>query len=277
MPPKLSYTILTNITNKLRVGLFTCQVASIHVKPSGTAFGVAGGVGGTEAMIFANEIMNIYMKYFEHMRWPYRIEEVIESNPNVLRSSRVIIQSSEAFNLLIQEAGVHRVQRIPKTERHGRLHTSTVSIYVIPESILDVKLNERDIEVSTKRSSGPGGQHVNKTESAVRIVHRPTGIAVECQESRFQIDNKKRAMQKLLDKIQTVEFEKLVSSNVSMRKLQVGQMNRNEKIRTYNFPQDRITDHRINKSYHNLRRLFDGDVTVLEKIIHDLRNDKLAY
>ena len=222
-------------------------------------------------MLFAEEMLSVYTKYFLHMRWIYTILECDKSELGGIRSAKLKINSPLSFQGLIQEAGVHRVQRIPKTERSGRMHTSTITISVTPDSVLNVKLDEKDVEMQTKRSTGPGGQHVNKTESAVRLIHKPTGVAVESQESRHQKENRATALKKLLNKLQTIELERITSKTSTMRKMQLGNADRNEKIRTYNFPQDRITDHRLGKSYHNLRGLISGDVTILQKIINDFQ------
>lgn len=222
-------------------------------------------------MLFANEMLEVYKKYFLSMGWTHSLTECDQSEVGGIRSAKLIVNSPAAFQSLIQEGGVHRVQRIPKTEKHGRMHTSTITVAVTPKSVLEFDLKEGDLELQTKRASGPGGQFVNKTESAVRLIHKPTGIAVESQESRHQIENRKIARRKLLDKLQQTEFEKILSHSNMMRKAQLGNADRNEKIRTYNFPQDRITDHRLNKSYHNLRGLLAGEVSVLHKIIEDFQ------
>lgn len=222
-------------------------------------------------MLFADQMLQVYVKYFLHMKWPYSLLECDQPEQGAIRAAKLLVNAPTAFQDLIQEAGVHRVQRVPKTERSGRMHTSTITVSVTPKSVINIKINDRDIEMQTMRATGPGGQFVNKTESAVRIRHKPSGVAVEAQESRHQLENRKIAMQKLFTKLQTIELEKLTSQVSSMRKIQIGHADRNEKIRTYNFPQDRITDHRLGKSYHNLRSLFDGDITILQKIINDFK------
>ena len=260
---------LSDNLDKVIANYFASKRGYAKTSTNATIFEIFNGVGGSEAMLFANEMLSVYENYFIHKKWLYRIEEVNHGDGASMRLAKVIIETPNASERLIQEAGVHRVQRVPKTERQGRMHTSTISIAVTPQSVLDIVIDERDLEFQSKRASGPGGQFVNKKESAVRLLHRPSGIAVESQESRHQIDNKKIAMKKLLDKLQTTELEKLSTHAMRMKRKQLGNSDRNEKIRTYNFPQDRLTDHRIGKSYHNLRGLFAGDISILDRVIDD--------
>ncbi|KAG9509201.1 Peptide chain release factor 1-like, mitochondrial, partial [Fragariocoptes setiger] len=236
---------------------------------------ISNGVGGSEAMLFAREMTDVYLKYIALKRWITKIDDQDLSSLGGTRHTRLIVKGPSCLNYLIHEAGVHRVQRVPKTEKSGRIHTSTITVAVVPNLKSHIQLDDRDIVMETKRSSGPGGQHVNKIESAVRLIHKPTGVIVECQESRSQIDNRKVARQRLHKKLQEIEIDRILSRVTSLRQEQVGHADRNEKIRTYNFPQDRITDHRVGKNYHNLRSLiFDHNVNVLDKIINDLKSSK---
>lgn len=271
----LAPKLLKNCLLSPRYSPGRCSIVSKHtgkknfeLSTNTTIFGITCGVGGSEAMLFAQEMLAVYLNYFSYMRWPLTAEELDKGSVGI-RSAKLEVTALGSYQGLIQEAGVHRVQRVPKTEKKGRLHTSTISISVLPKSVMDVKLDPNDLELRTKTSSGPGGQFVNKIETAVRILHKPTGLVAECQESRSQMKNKEIAMSKLISKIQEIELNKITSRMENLKKSQVGNSDRNEKIRTYNFHDDRITDHRIGKSYHSLQRLFEGDMTVLQKIIND--------
>ena len=218
---------------------------------------IAPGVGGQEAMLFAKDLLAMYISYFEHLGFAHEILELFESGG--LRKATLLITDSNAFKKLKYESGVHRVQRIPTTEKSGRIHTSTAVVSVLPEPRdVDVKLEEKDLIIESKRASGAGGQHVNTTDSAIRITHIPTGKIVTCQTSRSQIKNRKLALGKLKTILFEEQLEKQVSFINKIRKKQIGTRLRNEKIRTYNFNQDRLTDHRIpNGTMYNLKQFME--------------------
>lgn len=221
---------------------------------------VQAGIGGQEAMLFAGDLFDMYENYIKFKRWDHEFIEEDSTGIGGIRSASILVRGFNAYETLKHEAGVHRVQRIPKTERSGRIHTSTAVVTVVPcADDIQIKLNPNDLRIETKRSSGPGGQNVNKLESAVRIVHIPTGIAVECQEERTQIKNKQIAMRKLHNKLWNIEFTKQVSSQITTRKTQTGLRTRNEKLRTYNYPQNRVTDHRISGGAGTLNNLLAGN------------------
>ena len=222
---------------------------------------IRGGAGGEEAALFAGTLFRMYSRYAERKRWKV---EVLNDNPTGLGGYKEVsfmISGKGAYSKLKFESGVHRVQRVPETETNGRIHTSTVTVAVLPElEEVDIEINPADLKTDTYRSSGAGGQHVNKTESAIRITHIPTGIVVACQEERSQIQNRERAMTMLRAKLFEKQEEERIKKMASERKMQVGTGDRSEKIRTYNYPQGRITDHRINFSMFQMDNFMNGDL-----------------
>ena len=228
---------------------------------------IRAGTGGEEAAIFAGDLFRMYSRFA--LKNALSIE-VLDSNPTSLSGFKEVIfqvKGKNAWRLFRYESGVHRVQRVPVTEASGRIHTSAATVAVLPEAQEgEVKVDEKDLRIDTYRASGAGGQYVNKTDSAVRITHIPTGIVVACQEERSQIKNRARAMKILMAKLADIQRKKIVDEISSMRKKQVGSGDRSEKIRTYNFPQNRITDHRVNFTIHNLEVVLDGGEQLLEII-----------
>ncbi|MFN8220471.1 MAG: peptide chain release factor 1 [Fimbriimonadales bacterium] len=234
--------------------------------------------GGDEAAIFANELFRMYARYAERRRWKMDVVEHEESG--IGGASRVVftIDAAGAYSQLKHESGVHRVQRVPATESSGRIHTSTVTVAVLPEAEdVDVEIKNDDIEVSTFCSSSAGGQHMQKNETAIRIIHKPTGTVVTCQDERSQQQNKLKAMAVLRAKLFQLEQERLANERAGLRKGQIGSGDRSEKIRTYNFPQSRITDHRIKMDVHNTITFMDGDIQgMIDALIQDEQARKLA-
>ncbi|XP_073413797.1 peptide chain release factor 1-like, mitochondrial isoform X1 [Dendrobates tinctorius] len=228
---------------------------------------VTAGVGGQEAMLFSAEMFNMYQRFATYKNWSFDILEYFHSDLGGVRHATASVAGSDAYNHLKYEGGVHRVQRVPKTERQGRIHTSTMTVAILPQpSEIHLIINPKDLRIETKRASGAGGQHVNTTDSAVRIVHIPTGIVSECQQERSQIKNKETAMKVLRAKLYNMKLEEQVNKRQTARKIQVGTKGRSEKIRTYNFPQDRVTDHRIGMSVHNIDGFLFGDELLDEMI-----------
>lgn len=222
-------------------------------------FEITAGVGGQEAMLFAKDLFNMYLGYIQYKGWAVDLADCDSTDIGGVRHASLLISGQKVYNYLQFEGGVHRVQRIPATEKSGRVHTSTVTVAVLPQPAeVDVTLQDKDLKIETKRASGAGGQHVNTTDSAVRIVHIPTGIVVECQAERSQIKNKQMAVQQLRAKIYDMQVQKQLKEIQSSRKSQVGSSSRSEKIRTYNFNQDRITDHRLNINAHNMESFLKG-------------------
>lgn len=222
---------------------------------------IRGGAGGEESALFAGVLFRMYSMYAESRRWK---TEVLSSNPTELGGFKEIsfsVSGEGAYSRLKFESGVHRVQRVPETETQGRIHTSTATVAVLPEAEeVDVQINPADLAIDTFRSSGAGGQHINKTESAIRITHIPTGTVVECQDERSQHKNKDKAMKILRSRILESERRKQMSSIADERKSQVGTGDRSERIRTYNYPQSRVTDHRIGLTLYKLEQFLSGDM-----------------
>lgn len=234
--------------------------------------------GGDEAALFAGELMRMYLRYAERLRWKTEIVEMEESGIGGVSRAVFNINELGAYSQLKHESGVHRVQRVPATESQGRIHTSTVTVAVLPEAEeVDVDIKSDDLEISTFCSSSAGGQHMQKNETAIRIIHKPSGTVVTCQDERSQAQNKLKAMAVLRAKVYQLEQERLTAERSGMRKGQIGSGDRSEKIRTYNFPQSRITDHRIGFQAHNLNAFMDGDIqAMIDALVQDEQARKLA-
>ena len=232
---------------------------------------IRAGAGGHEAGIFALELMDMYQRYSEKMGWDFIIIDESKNELGGYKEVSVSIKGKKVYDALRYESGVHRVQRIPATEKQGRIHTSTASIAVLPlRPHTNLEIKDSDIQVEFSRSGGAGGQNVNKVETAVRVTHIPTGIVVRSQSERKQMSNREKAMEILIAKLENIEEERRAKEEGGNRKSQIGTGDRSEKIRTYNFPQNRITDHRIKKSWHTIEETLKGD---LDSIITTLQEE----
>ena len=222
---------------------------------------IRAGVGGEEAALFAHSLFRMYSMYADARRWRVEVDSVNETELGGVKEICFTIEGDGAWSRLKFESGVHRVQRVPETESGGRIHTSTATVAVLPEvDEVDFELNPADIEMQVFRSSGAGGQHINKTSSAVRLIHKPTGTVVECQQERSQFQNRDKAMRLLASRLYEAEQEKVEGAYTAQRRRQVGTGMRNERIRTYNFPQGRVTDHRIGLTLYKIDTIMDGDL-----------------
>ena len=235
---------------------------------------VRSGSGGDEAELFAGELLRMYQRYSERQGWRVELVDKSGSELGGVKSATMLVKSPQAYAALRFEGGVHRVQRVPKTEKSGRIHTSAASVVVMPEAEdVDVHINPQDLRIDVYHSSGAGGQSVNTTDSAVRITHIPTGIVIACQDERSQLKNKEKAMAVLRSKLWEAARSQQEQSMGDTRRAMIKSGDRGDKIRTYNFPQSRVTDHRINKSWHNIDQIMDG---AIEPVVESLQEANIA-
>ena len=240
---------------------------------NGIIIEIRAGAGGEEAALFAADLFRMYSRFAEKQNWSTNL---IENHPTGLGGYREVIfeiKGTDVYSHLKYESGVHRVQRIPTTEKSGRIHTSTASVAVLPKaSETEIKINPQDLRIDVQRSSGPGGQYVNKRESSVRIIHLSTGLMVTCQEGRTQQQNKEKAMAVLRARLLAKKRTEEIAERGAERRDQIGAAMRAEKTRTYNFPQNRVTDHRLKKSWHKLDKIIDGDLKPIIKAFEKIKD-----
>lgn len=239
---------------------------------------IRAGAGGDEAALFGMELFRMYHRFAERLRWKIEDMDVNETELGGLKDATFMIKGQGAYSKMKYESGVHRVQRVPETESQGRVHTSTITVAVLPEAEeVDFEINEKDLKIDTYRSGGAGGQHINKTDSAVRMTHLPTGIVVACQDERSQIKNREKAMRVLMSRLYDYYQSQKDAEYAANRRTQVGTGDRSERIRTYNYPQGRVTDHRIGLTIYSLPQFLDGDMfQVIEALALADQNAKLS-
>jgi peptide chain release factor 1 len=240
---------------------------------------VRAGTGGDEASIFSGDLFRMYSRYAELQRWKVEVVSASEGEHGGYKEIIARIVGEGAYSKLKFESGAHRVQRVPATESQGRIHTSACTVAILPEmdEVSDIDINKADIRVDTFRASGAGGQHVNKTDSAIRITHIPTGVVVECQDERSQHKNRAKAMALLASKLRAAEEQKAASEQSEARRSLVGSGDRSERIRTYNYPQGRVTDHRINLTLYKLDEVIAGDLdAIINPLVNEYQAEQLA-
>jgi peptide chain release factor 1 len=279
---KMAQEELTTLTEGRDELVLDLQKALIPPDPRDDAnvyLEIRAGTGGDEAAIFAGDLFRMYSKFAEAMRWTLEVVNAREGDHGGYKEIISRISGNGIYARLKFESGAHRVQRVPATESQGRIHTSACTVAVLPEAdeIEEIEINPNDLRVDTYRASGAGGQHVNKTDSAVRLTHMPTGIVVECQDERSQHKNRARAMSLLKARLLDAEISQRESEQAQDRKLQVGSGDRSERIRTYNYPQGRVTDHRINLTLYKLPEVLEGDLDqIIQPLVSEHQADQLA-